>query len=114
MIELELRTPRAGAATNHEAIWEPVARLRVEGRAVESSGEERLLDFSMPVLSLRTGQQLRFEDDPEEWARNLATVFHAPDLVVVVIEDDNPIPQQLLSTELEREPVRLRDRIGAS
>jgi hypothetical protein len=113
MIELELRTPQAGVAASHEAIWEPVARLRVEGHAVEISGEERLIDLGMPVLSLRTGQQIRFEDDPEEWARNLATVFHAPDLVVVVIEDDNPIPEHLLFAEVRREPVQLRDRIGA-
>lgn len=113
MIELELRTPQAGVAASHEAIWEPVARLRVEGHVHEVSGEQRLIDFSMPVLSLRTGQQIRFEDDPEEWARNLPTVFHAPDLVVVVIEDDNPIPENLLSLDAEREPIRLRDRIGA-
>ena len=67
----------------------------------------------MPVLSLRTGQRVRFEDDPEEWARNLPTVFHAPDLVVVVIEDDNPIPENLLHPDAEREPVRLRERAGA-
>jgi hypothetical protein len=40
-------------------------------------------------------------------------VFHAPDLVVVVIEDDNPIPENLLHPDVEREPVRLRERAGA-
>jgi hypothetical protein len=113
MIELELRTPTAGTAASREVSWEPVARLRVTGHVHEVSGEERLIDFSMPVLSLRTGQQIRFEDDPEEWARNLPTIFHAPDLVVVVIDDDNPIPANLLHTDAEREPVQLRERIAA-
>lgn len=113
MIELELRTPQAGFAAGHEVIWEAVTRLRVAGRVHEVSGEERLIDFSMPVLSLRTGQQVRFEDDPEEWARNLPTVFHAPDLVVVVIEDDNPIPENLLHPDAVREPVRLRERLAS-
>jgi hypothetical protein len=113
MIELELRTPQAGAAASHEAVWEAVARLRVAGHVHEVSGEERLIDFSMPVLSLRTGQQIRFEDNPEEWARNLPTVFHAPDLVVVVIEDDNPVPENQLYADVERELVHVRDRVGA-
>ena len=49
----------------------------------------------------------------EEWARNLPTVFHAPDLVVVVIEDGNPIPENLLHPDVERESVRLGERAGA-
>jgi hypothetical protein len=113
MIELELRTPQAGLAADHEVVWEAVARLRVAGHVHEVSGEERLIDFSMPVLSLRTGQRIRFEDDPEEWARNLPTVFHAPDLVVVVIEDDNPIPANLLHPDVERQAVRLREHAEA-
>jgi hypothetical protein len=112
MIEIELRTPQADSAS-HETTWRPIVRMRVVGGVPEVSGEDRILDFMMPVPNLRTGTSVRFEDDPEEWARNLGTVYHAPDLVVVVIEDDNPIPPETLGADAERVRVRLRERAGA-
>lgn len=45
------------------------------GQTSEVDGDERILDFSTAVPSLRTGEVVRFEDDPEEWARNLSTVY---------------------------------------
>jgi predicted pyridoxine 5'-phosphate oxidase superfamily flavin-nucleotide-binding protein len=112
MIEIELRTPQADAASDVTS-WRPLVRMRVAGGASEVTGEERILDFTMPVPNLRTRGSVRYEDDPEEWARNLGTVYHAPDLVVVVIEDDNPIPPEALPSEAERERVRLRERVTA-
>lgn len=112
MIEIELRTPQADPAT-HETTWRPLVHMRVVGGVAEVTGEERILDFTMPVPNLRTGTSVRYEDDPEEWARNLGTVYHAPDLVVVVIEDDNPIPPEALRSNVERAHVRLRERVTA-
>jgi hypothetical protein len=111
MIEIEVRTPQADPDT-HETTWQPIVHMRVEGGIPEVTGEDRVLDFSMPVPNLRTGVSIRFEDDPEEWARNLGTVYHAPDLVVVVIDDDNPIPPPD-PHGVERVRVRLRERAGA-
>jgi hypothetical protein len=111
MIEVELRTPQRDPQT-HEVRWEPVARLRVTGQTSEVDDDERILDFSIPVPSLRTGEVVRFEDDPEEWARNLSTVYRAPDLVVVVIDDDNPLPAEALDRGVARQPVHLRERVG--
>lgn len=112
MIEIELRTPERDPRT-HEVRWTPLARLRVAGRTFEVEGDDRILDFSLPVPSLRTGEIVRFEDDPEEWARNLPTVYHAPDLVVAVIDDDNSIPAETLHRDVARQPVHLRERVGA-
>jgi hypothetical protein len=112
MIEIELRTPQTDPES-HETAWRPVVRMRVAGGVPEASGDDRILDFTMPVPNLRTGTSVRFEDDPEEWARNLGTVYHAPDLVVVVIEDDNPVPPEELRADVERVRVRLRERVGA-
>lgn len=112
MIEIELRTPQDDPQGGGTA-WRPIVRMRVVAGESEVTGDERILDFTMPVPNLRTGKSVRFEDDPEEWARNLGTVYHAPDLVVVVIEDDNPIPPNELQGEVERVRVRLRERVGA-
>ena len=112
MIEIELRTPQTDP-TNRTTTWRPIVHMRVFGGVPEVSGEDRILDFSMPVPNLRTGTSVRFEDDPEDWARNLGTVYHAPDLVVVVIEDDNPIPPETLQSDAERVRVRLREQVGA-
>lgn len=111
MIEIELRTPQRDERTD-EVRWTPVARLRVAGQTSEVDDPAQILDFTLPVPSLRTGEIVTFDDDPEEWARNLATVYHAPDLVVAVIDDDNPIPAEALHRHVERQPVRLRQRIG--
>jgi hypothetical protein len=111
MIEIELRTPQRDERTD-EVRWTPIARLRVAGPTSDVHDPGEVLDFSLPVPSLRTGEIIRFDDDPEEWARNLATVYHAPDLVVAVIDDDNPIPAEALHRDVVRQRVRLRQRVG--
>lgn len=110
MIEIELRTPQTDP-TSHSTTWQPIVHLRVVGGVPEVTGDDRILDFTMPVPNLRTGTSVRYEDDPEEWARNLGTVYHAPDLVVVVIEDDNPISPESLRSDVERVHVRVRERV---
>jgi hypothetical protein len=111
MIEIELRTPQDDPQ-DHTTSWRPIVHMRVQGGVAEVSGERDVLDFNLPVPNLRTGASVLFEEDPEEWARNLGTVYHAPDLVVVVIDDDNPIPPPD-PQGVERVRVRLRERAGA-
>jgi hypothetical protein len=112
MIDIELRTPREEDDLD-PAEWIARAGLRVAGQTFEVRGNERLFDFRVPVLSLRTGERLRWEDNKEEWARNLATAFHSPDLVVVVIEDDNPIPQAAFELDVTRHAVELPQPVTA-
>ncbi|MDP9385844.1 MAG: hypothetical protein M3P50_11550 [Actinomycetota bacterium] len=79
--------------------------LRVDGGHVAIEGDEGRLDRSLPALSLSTGKQVRFEDDPEDWARSLPTVLHAPDFEAVVVEDSSP-PKTPIH---EREPVAVEE-----
>ena len=111
MVELEILT--ASGQHGEEAEWRPLAHLRVDGRNVEVTGERSVLDFTMPVVSLRTGDKVRFEDDHEEWARSLPTAFRTGDVIVRVLHDDNPLRnEELPLLEVERHQVRLRERLG--
>ena len=87
MIELELR---AADATGH---YTTVAALRVDadGRAT-FTGRRGLFDTRAAVVDARTRQPVRFKDDPETWARNLATIYRAGELVPVITHDDRPNP----------------------
>jgi hypothetical protein len=114
MVELQIRSPFLNEETN-EVEWAVLTRLRVAGDTVEIEGDEGLLDFSVPVVSLRTGELLLFEKDREEWARNLPNAYRAGDYVVDVFRDDNPIPPEAVTgPELEREPIELRERVTAA
>lgn len=114
MVELVIKSPGLNEDT-HEVEWETHVRLRVAGDKVEVEGDEGLIDFSVPVVSLRTGETILFERDKEEWARNLPNAYRAGDYVVDVYRDDDPIPREALAgPELEREVLRLRARSGAS
>lgn len=110
MVELEIV---AASGQHGDEEWRSLARLRVDGREVEVEGERGVFDFTMPVVSLRTGGQVRFEEDQEEWARSFPTAFRTGDVVVRVLHDDNPLREEELSAvEVERHQVRLRERIG--
>lgn len=66
--------------------------LRAEdGRPPEIKGDPALLDLHMPVVSLRSGDSIRFDDAPEDWARSLPLAYRAGDLIAAVIHDDDPI-----------------------
>jgi hypothetical protein len=41
------------------------------------------------VLSVRTGEPIRWEDDPEEWARSLSDSYRSPYLLAEIVHDDN-------------------------
>lgn len=87
MVNVEIRSQYVESA---HVEWETIVLLRVDGQQVEVSGDAGRLDRSVPVISLKTGRRLRYEDDPEDWARSLPTVYHAPDFMAVVIEDTDP------------------------
>jgi len=113
MVELQIRSPFLNEETR-EIEWAVLTCLRVSGDSVEIEGDDELLDFSVPVVSLRTGELLLFEKDREEWARNLPNAYRAGDYVVEVFRDDNPIlPEVLAGPEVEREQLQLREKVGA-
>lgn len=62
------------------------AELRVHGHEVEVAGDRSWVDFDVPVLDPETGRSLRYEDDPEAWARRLPDAYRSGDLVVMVDE----------------------------
>lgn len=115
MVELEILA--AVDQHGHEPAWRPLVRLSVDSHDFQVEGDRNVLDFDMPVVSLRTGDQVRFEDDPEEWARSLPTAYRTGDVIVNVLHDDNPIrDDELAQAEVgvERHQVRLRERLGES
>jgi hypothetical protein len=61
--------------------------LTVQGRELEVvSGDRSWLDLEIPILDAETGRSLRFEDDPEAWARRLPDAYRSGDVVVTVDE----------------------------
>lgn len=91
MVHVELRTPIHDRATG-TLRWETLVSLRVEdGHDPELDGDSALLDLSMPVVSLRSGETIHFTDNPEEWARSLVLAYRAGDLVASVLHDDDPV-----------------------
>ena len=109
MVDVELRTPHYDPSTR-SVEWHTVAAIRVDIR-----DDMRLLDFHIPVVSLRSGEQVRFEDDPEEWARSLVTAYRAPDLVAVMVSDDHAVgADELPRPDVARERVELGSKRPAA
>jgi hypothetical protein len=116
MVELEILAA-VGDQRGDEPKWRPLVRLRVDRDDLQVEGDRNVLDFDMPVVSLRTGDQVRFEDDHEEWARSLRTAYRTGDVIVNVLHDDNPLRDDELAhaeVGVERHQVRLRERLGQS
>jgi hypothetical protein len=57
---------------------------QIEGREPQVVNLERL------VLSVSTGEAIRWEDDPEERARSLTGSHRSPYLLAEIAHDDNP------------------------
>jgi hypothetical protein len=55
----------------------------------------------MPVVSLRTGESIRFDDAPEDWARSLPLAHRDGDLVAAVVHDDDPISPDVIGHAAE-------------
>jgi len=100
MIEIDLRVP------DHDGRYETAASLRVDGGQTRITGRAELFDTRVPVLDRRSGRPVRFDEDPEAWARNLDTTYRAGDLVPVVVHDSDPNPPPLRAP---RPAVRIPD-----
>ncbi len=72
--------------------WRAVVSLTVADGQTKISGDEQYIDFELPVLNKRTGKRLYYREDPEEWARSLETLYHAPQLQATIVKDTNPPP----------------------
>ena len=101
MVRVELQTPihERDAGTVR---WEPLAALTVDGERHEIEGDSSLLDLNLPVVSLRRGEQIRFTDDPEEWARSLVLAYRSGDLIATVVHDDMPVTEEELAGAAEQ------------
>lgn len=87
MIEVDLRSP-----DRESGEYVTVASMRVADGRVQLSSRGELFDQGVAVIDRRTGQRVRFADDPEAWARNLDGIYRAGELVPVVVADSHPNP----------------------
>jgi hypothetical protein len=101
MVRVELQTPIHERDTG-AVRWEPLVALTVNGEGHEVEGDGSLLDLELPVVSLRRGEQIRFADDPEEWARSLVLAYRSGDLIATVVQDDAPVTEDELAAAAER------------
>lgn len=101
MVRVELQTPihERDAGTVR---WEPLVALTVDGEEHKIEGDSSLLDLHLPVVSLRRGEQIRFSDDPEEWARSLVLAYRSGDLIATVVHDDAPVSEEELTRAAEQ------------
>lgn len=100
MVRVELQTPIHEHDTN-TVRWEPLVVLTVNGEEHSVDGDASLLDFELPVVSLRRGEQITFEQDPEEWTRSLVGTYRSGDLLAVVAHDDAPITEDEIAYAAE-------------
>lgn len=83
------------------------AKLTVVGRDVTIEGpEQHVVDFTMSVISVSTGRILRYDEDPEEWARSLVGAYRSPYLLAQITHDDNHP-----SSGVPEQSVRIRQRV---
>lgn len=103
MVHVEFWRP--GSEMGHS---ECVATLTQRGRVKPNieGREPQVVDFERIVLSVNTGKPIRWEDDPEEWARSLADSYRSPYLLAEIVHDDNPAP-----TEPAGERLVVRQRV---
>lgn len=101
MVQVELQTPihERDAGTVR---WESLVALTVEGEEHKIEGDGSLLDLDLPVVSVRRGEQIRFSDDPEEWARSLVLAYRSGDLIATVVHDDAPVSEEELARAAEQ------------
>jgi hypothetical protein len=76
------------------------AKPLVEGR------EPQVVDVDRIVLSVSTGEAIRWEDDPEEWTRSLPGTYRSPYLLAEIVHDDHPVPELVGERLVVRQRVR--------
>jgi hypothetical protein len=112
MVQVEIRCPRFSSS---EIVWQPVARIRVDGAQAEVDDPHSLIDRDLPVMHPDTRRPIRWEEEPEDWARYLASTLRGPELLAVVVADTNPpatgVPQEVDRADV-RVPVTARQRAG--
>lgn len=86
MIAVDLRIPTDGRA------YETVASIQVQDGHAEFTGRRELFVTDVAVFDEPTGTRVRYEDDPERWARNLHTAYRTGQIVPVVTADTAPSP----------------------
>lgn len=87
MIEVEVRQTNIP----HLA-YKTIATLRVEDDGTWSTtGQQQVFDPDMYVWDRTTGEQLTLAEQPERYARNLATALRSGYLVPVITADE-PAP----------------------
>jgi hypothetical protein len=109
----------------HVEFWRPgseigqsecVATLTQRGRSQPQieGREPQVVDLERLVLSVSTGEAIRWEDDPEEWARSLPGSYRSPYLLAEIVHDDNPDQSEIgLKDAGERLVVRQRVHSGS-
>jgi hypothetical protein len=87
MVHVEFWRPASEAGRS-----ECVATLTQRGRRQPQieGREPHVVDLERVMLSLSTGEAIRWEDDPEEWARSLTGSYRSPYLLAEIVHDDNP------------------------
>jgi hypothetical protein len=85
MVHVEFRRPGNEAGRS-----KCVATLTQRGRrpAQIEGAEPKVVDLERVVLSVSTGEAIRWEDDPEEWARSLSDSDRSPHLLAEIVHDD--------------------------
>jgi hypothetical protein len=53
--------------------------------------EPQIVDLPRIVPSISYGQTIRWEDDPEEWARSLVCSYRTPYLLAEILHDDRSV-----------------------
>lgn len=106
----------------HVEFWRPgseigrsecVATLTQRGRSQPQieGREPQVVDLERVVLSISTGEAIRWEDDPEEWARSLTG---SPYLLAEIVHDDDPDRPEIGQQDVgERLVVRQRVHSGS-
>lgn len=86
MIAVDLRVPLTGHG------YETVATMQVQDGHAEFAGRGELFVTDVAAFDERANVRVRYEDDPERWARNLHTVYRTGQLVPVITADSDPNP----------------------
>jgi hypothetical protein len=86
MIAVDLRIPTDGRE------YATAATVEVRDGHAEFRGRRELFDTNLATFDAGAGERVRFDTDPERWARNLATVYRTGQLVPVITADTNPNP----------------------
>jgi hypothetical protein len=101
----------------HVEFWRPrreigrsecVATLTQYGREAPTIDgcEPQAVDLDRLVLSLHTGRAIRWDDDPEEWARSLTSSYRSGYLLAEIARDDHPVHESAGKRLIVHRPAR--------